>query len=163
MPPLLHPNKAPEPAKRGKMKAIEDAAVLREVWFIPEEIQGPEDWCFAQVAFLFDGSALVFTPIADTDEVRMAEVEARDFRVTPKMRQPAGLFAASFAGVFAEAMGERLSDLWRCRNSRGYDDLVVLSFGPLVPSVALLAMCSSLNVYRFQPALRGRASGFPVD
>lgn len=140
------------------MKIIEEAAALRAVWFIPDEFSVPGEWGFDQVAFVFDRHVLVFTPLADTDEVAVAEVEAREFRVMPQMEQSGALFG--------DLAGRSISDLWRCTNSRGYGDMVVLSFGLLIPDLALLAMGSALRLYRLQPALRtsgAPGSGFCVD
>ncbi len=140
------------------MKSIEEGAALRAVWFIPDEFSAPGKWSFDQVAFVFDRQVLVFTPLADTDEVAVAEVEADAFRVLPEMEQSGALFG--------DLVGRSASDLWRCTNSRGYDDMAVLSFGGLIPDLALLAMGSTLRPYRLQPALRNPGapgSGFCVD
>lgn len=133
------------------MKALEDNEKLSSVFVFREDEFGSDALEFRKVIFQFQKHSIVLEPLPDTDEIKISEKEIDPLDVI-------GVAEESNL-LFRDALGQQICQFWFCKNDKGYDDMVVFSFGHLLPNFAFLSIGSALMLFRFEAVLAGKYSG----
>lgn len=98
-----------------------------------------DELCFDKVHFIFKDTAIILTPIIDTDEIEISQESNISFSVvnTP-------VWCKHF-------LGKKLMTLWVCENDQGYRDQVIFAFDNLRPSISFVAEGSAIKAFRQEP------------
>lgn len=85
----------------------------------------------------FENTVVILRPIAETDEVEITHSPytfVSNENQTPEWLHP--------------FLGQTLQTVWVCENLQNYQDMVVFAFEFLHPTLAFVAECSVLRVFR---------------
>lgn len=102
---------------------------------VPRKVN--EGKSYHAILFRFENGWLECLPITDSDEVELSffSNESSDLELE-------GYHEHQF-----EHLAGRLNVIWKCKNTNGYDDMVVLGFQHLDPSLAIVCEAGVLNVF----------------
>lgn len=109
--------------------------ILHNVYFIESTFSVKNNKnVFDEIVFIFETQQLRILPNIDTDEILFF------------VEKPEEGFMLKKVSVFSAYIGKTLNLTWNCFNSKGYFDILILSFHQLHPSIMILSEGSSLKV-----------------
>ncbi|MBD2182506.1 hypothetical protein H6S82_28795 [Planktothrix sp. FACHB-1355] len=116
--------------------------ILTAVSILEDKEFSSNELCLDKIQLFFQDTTVTLLPIADTDEIEIIQETASTHSAenTPSWCQ--------------SLLGKKLTTVWICENDRGYRDLVIFAFEYLHPSIAFVAECSVLNVFRYEAIYR---------
>ena len=117
-------------------------SILKEVSILEDQEFGGDEVYLDRIQLIFHDTAVILQPIADTDEIEILYTTA----TTP--------LSANTPSWCQPFLGKKLMTVWVCENDQGYRDQVIFAFEYLRPSIAFIAECSSLLVFRCEPIYR---------
>lgn len=115
---------------------------LKAVFIVEYKEDGGDKLCLDQVQLIFQDTTVTLLPVTDTDEIEILYTTA----TTP--------LSANTPSWCQPFLGKKLMTVWVCENDQGYRDQVIFAFEYLRPSIAFIAECSSLLVFRCEPIYR---------
>jgi len=127
-------------------------SILTEVSIVEDREYGGKDVCLEQVQLSFQDTAVILKPLADTDEIEVVlglNAIADTSATAYALESPNGI-AEKNPEWSHSFLGKKLQTVWVCENAQGYRDQIIFAFEQLHPSIAFVAECSVLNVFRFE-------------
>jgi len=116
---------------------------LSAVSIVEDKEDSGDRLCLDKVKLFFQDTAITLQPIADTDEIEIIPETTTNTAVVAD--------TLSWCQPF---LGKKLMTVWVCDNDQGYRDQVIFAFDYLHPSLAFVAECSSLILFRSDPIYR---------
>jgi hypothetical protein len=120
--------------------------LLKAVSIVEYKGDGGNKLYLEKIQLFFQDTIITLLPLSDTDEIEIILETNTDF---------SGVDTPSWCQSFLD---KKLMTIWVCDNDQGYRDQVIFAFEYLHPSLAFVAECSSLIVFRHEPIYRVQAS-----
>ena len=114
---------------------------LTSIWidFNTDILSGNDTIISNEISFLFNDSGFTVKPIFESDEIQISLVE--DLKLI-KGTESKNILSNKF---------QSLDFCWQGINSRGYFDVLLLSFDYLIPSIAIVSQMGVLELYEITP------------
>lgn len=131
---------------------------------IEDQEFGGDELCLNEVRLIFQDTAVILQPLADTDEIEIGlePTSTTDMDVSlsvPSASQQAPQpFMENTQNWGDSFIGKKLQTVWVCENDQGYCDQVIFAFEQLHPSIAFVAEGSVLKAFRSQQINKVKAS-----
>lgn len=116
---------------------VKENPMLLGVCGVLETEMVSENLQLESITFEFEKFSLVINPVADSDEI--------DFQIVENRKEKLGV------ELLGNILNQRLMDIWYSPNSKGYYDLMTLSFDYLIPKLAVYSIGSSLTILELKP------------
>jgi hypothetical protein len=135
-------------------------SILKEVSILEDQEYGGDELCLDRIQLIFQDTAVILQPLADTDEIEISLSPATSFiNQTLSLPREALINSPTWC---SSLLGKKLQMIWICENNQGYRDQVVFAFEQLHPSIAFIAEGSVLKVFRYQQITHTKALDKPL-
>jgi len=128
-------------------------SILKEVSVLEDQEFGSDEICLDRIQLIFQDTAVILQPLADTDEIEIVISSAASSLSSTLISSPTWC---------SSLLGKKLQMVWVCENHQGYRDQVIFAFEKLHPSMAFIAEGSVLKVFRYQQITHVLSSNTPV-
>jgi hypothetical protein len=139
-------NKQERSVKNMAINEFPIGQLLKAVSIIEYKGDAGNKLSLEKIQLFFQDTIITLLPIVDTDEIEI---------ILENTTNPGRVDTPSWCQSF---IGKTLMTVWVCDNDQGYRDQVIFAFEYLHPSLAFVAECSSLIVFRAEPIYRVQAS-----
>lgn len=135
-------------------------SILKEVFILEDQEFGGDELCLDRIQLIFQDTAVILQPLADTDEIEISLSPATSFiNQTLSLPREALINSPTWC---SSLLGKKLQMGWICENNQGYRDQVVFAFEQLHPSIAFIAEGSVLKVFRYQQITNALSTNTPL-
>jgi hypothetical protein len=135
-------------------------SILKEVSIVEDQEFGSAELCLDRVQLIFQDTAVILQPLADTDEIEIISSSAPSLtNQPPSSPDSTPITSPTWC---SSLLGKKLQMVWVCENHQGYRDQIVFAFEQLHPSIAFIAEGSVLKVFRYQQITHTKALDKPL-
>ena len=135
-------------------------SILKEVSILEDQEYGGDELCLDRIQLIFQDTAVILQPLADTDEIEISLSPATSFiNQTLSLPREALINSPTWC---SSLLGKKLQMIWICENNQGYRDQVVFAFEQLHPSIAFIAEGCVLKVFRYHQITNALSTNTPL-